>query len=168
MKLGEIARVARGVVTGNRTIFIMSRTRARELGIESFVKPILGGVRDLPKDDAQVARDDETRDVVLLASRRDVEGHPKLKAYLGTHEPRLANVRIAPIAASYVGTPRFVFNPDGLVITNSLYTVTPRQDLSETEIIALVARLNRAMKKRPKTRFSEHLTPRQFDVIEID
>jgi len=168
MKLGEIARVARGVVTGNRDVFIMSRDRARELGIETFVKPILGGARDLPKGESQVARDDETRSVVLLASRRDVEQHPKLKAYLGELEPRLASVRIAPIAATYVGIPRFVHNPDGLVITNALYTVTPRQNLSEKETLQLVDRLNRAMEKRKKTRFADRLTPRQFDAIELD
>jgi len=168
MKLGEIARVARGVVTGNSSVFIMSRERARELGIETFVKPILGGARDLPKGESQVARDGESREVVLLASRRDVEEHPKLKAYLGQHEPRLASVRIAPIAATYVGVPRFVFNPDGLVITNALYTVTPRQNLSEKETLQLVERLNRAVANRKKTHFSERLTPRQFDAIEVE
>jgi hypothetical protein len=168
MKLGEIARVARGVVTGNRNVFIMTRARSHELGIEAFVKSILGGARDFPTGDSQEARDDESRNVVLLASRRDVEQHPKLKAYLGELEPKLASVRIAPIAATYVGIPRFVHNPDGLVITNALYTVTPRQNLSEKETLQLVHRLNSAMQKRKKTRFAERLNPRQFDLIELD
>jgi hypothetical protein len=168
MKLGEVARVARGVVTGNRGIFIMSRDRARELGIEAFVKPILGGVRDFPRGTSQVAHDDEGRKVILIASVRDVEEHSKLKAYLGDQRPKVASVRIAPIAATYVGVPRFVLNPDGLVITNALYSVTPRQNLTEKETLRLVERLNRAMLNMQKPRYAARLTPRQFDAIEID
>ncbi len=167
MKLGEVARVARGVVTGNHGLFIMSRERARELGIEVFAKPILSGTRDLPKSGAPIARDGDERSVMLVASRRDVEQHEKLRAYLNGVEPRVASVRIAPIAATYVGTPRFVCNPDGLVITNALYTVTPRQKLNDKEIFEFVRRLNTATEKWPRTRYSQRLTPRQFETVEI-
>lgn len=168
MKLGEIARIARGVTTGNREIFIMSRTRARDLGIEAFVKSVLTGVRSIAKDGPQMARDNDRREVVLLASRRDVESHERLRAYLGEHRPRLANVRIAPIAATYTGIPRFISNPDGLVVTNALYTVTPRQDLTDNEVLMLVERLNRAMAGRKDGDFGRRMTPRQFDAIDID
>jgi hypothetical protein len=146
----------------------MSRARARELEIESFVKPVMGGARDLPATAPFVVHDNPTREVILLASRRDVEQHAKLRMYLGAREPKLASVKLAPIAATYVGTPRFVYNPDGLVITNALYTVTPRQTLSAKETLQLVDRLNQAMEKRKKTRFADRLTPRQFDAIELD
>ena len=168
MKLGEIARVARGVVTGNRALFIMSRERARELGIEAFVKPILGGARDMPKTDPPVAHDHEAREVILVASRHEVEQYPSLRAHLGDTVPKVATVRIAPIAATYVGPPRFVLNPDGLVITNALYTVTPRQNLNSKELLALVKQLNRVSEKRKKGASAERLTPRQFEDIEID
>lgn len=167
MTLGEIARVARGVVTGDRALFVMSRARAQELGIENFVKPVMGGARDLPTKSPFVVHDNPGRDVVLLASRRDVEQHPKLRAYLAGREPRLTSVKPAPIAATYVGIPRFVFNPDGLVVTNALYTITPRQNLSVQETLQLVERLNRSMVGRQKGRFAERLTPRQFDALQL-
>lgn len=167
MKLGELARVARGVVTGNRSLFIMSRAQARERGIEAFAKPILGGSREFPKEGKAVVHDAADREVVIIATRRDVEQDANLRAYLGEVPPKLASVRPAPIAASYVGTPRFVANPDALVITNSLYTLTPRKDMSPKEILALVERLNAAMARRPKTRFADRFTPRELEQIEI-
>lgn len=105
---------------------------------------------------------------MTVASRRDVEQHAGLRAYLAGVEPRVANARSAPIAATYVGTPRFVFNPDGLVITNSLYTVTPRQKLSDRETLELVDRLNRAAEQWPRTRFLQRLSPRQFEAVDIE
>ena len=167
MKLGEIARVARGVVTGNRALFVMSRARARELGIEKFVKPVMGGARDLPATAPFVVHDNPARDVILLASRRDVEQHAELRMYLGAREPKLVSVKPAPIAATYVGIPRFIYNPDGLVITNSLYTVTPRQNLSEKETLQLIERLNGTTAKWPKTQFAQRLTPRQFEALDL-
>ena len=127
----------------------------------------MGGARDFPAAAPFVVRDNPARDVILLASRRDVEQHAKLRAYLGAREPKLASVKPAPIAATYVGIPRFVYNPDGLVITNALYTVTPRQNLTPEETLRLVERLNRSMVGHHKTRFAERLTPRQFDVLEL-
>ena len=168
MKLGDIARVARGVVTGDKHAFIMSRTRARELGIEDFVRPVLGSTNDLPRSGSPVVRDHPQRDVILIASLHDVNRHSNLKNYLGDREPKISNVRPAPIAASYTGVPRFAANPDGLVITNALYTVTPRQNLTDQETLHLVERLNRAMAKHPKSARASRLSPRQFDEIEIE
>ncbi len=167
MRLGEIARVARGAVTGNRALFIMTRVRAKEFGLEPFVKPILAGAREIPKSGSPIARDHPDREVILVASRRDVEEHPALRAYLGHVAPRLANVRAAPIAATYVGVPRFVANPDGLVVTNALYTLTPRQNLSPPAILMLVERLNRVTAAWPRLRHAERLSPRQFEALEI-
>ena len=167
MKLGEIARVARGVVTGNRALYIMTREEAKERGLERFVKPVLGGLTLFPKEGKPVVRDSPERKVVLVVSARDVEDFPVLRAYLNGASPKLATVRPAPIAASYVGTPRFVANPDGLVITNSLYGVTPRQDMNAKDIVAFVERLNAATAKMPKQRFAQRYTPRELEAIPI-
>jgi hypothetical protein len=167
MKLGEIARVARGVVTGNRSLFILSRADARTLGLESFAKPVLASTRDFPKDGQAVVRDNPEREVVIIATRRDVEEHAALRAYLGQTAPKIGTFRPAPIAATYVGVPRFVANPDGLVITNALYTVTPRQSMTAEEILALVDQLNAAMSKRAKPRLAERFTPRELEGVGI-
>lgn len=167
MKLGEIARVARGVVTGNSKLFIMTRSEAAERHLERFVKPVLGGTSAFPKDGKPVVHDNPDRKVVLIANAREVAEFPALRAYLGENAPRLAAVRIAPIAATYVGIPKFVANPDGLVITNALYTVTPRQTMSAKEIVALVERLNGAMKIFPKPRVAERFTPRTLESLDI-
>ena len=167
MILGDIARVTRGVVTGNAAMFIMSRERARDLGIERFTKPVIAGARAIPDTSPPIIRNSPSTSVVLLASRRDVEEHAELHAYLGSVAPRLASVRISPIAASYVGVPRFVANPDGLVITNALYAVTPRQEMSPKDILALVERLNDAMKKLPRTIYATRRTPRELESVKI-
>lgn len=167
MKLGDIAHVDRGISTGNRKLFIMTRADAKARGFEQFVRPVLNSARDFPKTGPAVVHDSPGREVVLLASARDVEQHPALRKYLGAVLPRVAIARPAPIAATYTGVPRFVANPDGLVITNSLYRLTPRQSMSGEEIQNLVDRLNAAMAKRPASRFAERWTPRQMEALDI-
>jgi hypothetical protein len=145
----------------------MTRVQAKERGIEAFVKPILGSARNLPKGDLPTVHDDPKREVVLVASRRDVEGHAKLRAYLGDAVPRIANVRSTPIAVTYVGVPRFVANPNGLVVTNALFTATPRQSMTPKEVLALVKQLNAAMSRLPKARFAERRSPRAIEAIDL-
>jgi hypothetical protein len=167
MKLGEIARVARGIVTGNHKLYVMTREEAKVRDLEQFVKPVLGGSVAFPKIGAPIVRDSPDRHVLLVASARDVNEFPALRAYLGGAAPRVATVRLAPIAATYVGVPRFVANPDGLVITNSLYTVTPRKKMTAEEIVSLVEQLNAAMSKLPKSLSGGRYTPRTLEAIEI-
>jgi hypothetical protein len=167
VRLGEIARVTRGVVPGNRPLLVMSRAEAAARGIEGFVRPILGGARDLPKNGMPVVRDHEAREVVIVATRRDVESHPKLREYLCDSAPRIASVRPAPIAATYVGKPRFVANPDGLVVTNALYTVTPRRNMTPREILALVQRLNAAALRIGESVKTQRYTPRSLESMEL-
>lgn len=167
MKLGEIAHVDRGISTGNSALFIMTRARAHEYGLENFVRPVLNSVRDFPKSKPAVVHDHPDREVVLIASARDCAQHAALRAYLRGAVPRVAIVRTSPIAASYTGVPRFVENPDGLVITNSLYRVTPRPPMNKDEIHALVERLNTAMERRERARYAERWTPRQMESLEI-
>ena len=167
MKLGEIARVARGIVTGNRSLYIMTRAEAKERGLEQFVKPVLGGATAFPKSGKPVVRDSPDRLVLVIATTRDVDDFPALRAHFGETSPKVASVRVAPIAATYVGVPRFVSNPDGLVITNSLYTVTPRKSMNQKDIAALVDRLNVAMARLPKKGYAGRYTPKSLEALEI-
>lgn len=167
MKLGHLVRIARGVVTGNASLFIITRSQAKEHGIEAFVKPILAGKREFPPSGTPIVRNSADRMVMLIASQRDVERNIKLEAYLGDVKPKLATARPAPIAVNYVGRPRFIANPDGLLITNALYTATPLQNMSSAEVLKLVERLNRAMESLPTTRFVTRFSPRAMEQIEI-
>jgi hypothetical protein len=167
MKLGEVIRVARGVVTGNATLFIMTRAEAQRRGIETFVRPILAGKREFPETGPSIVRDSPGRKVMLVASRRDVEQNANLAVYLAGVEPRLSAVRPAPMAVTYVGQPRFVANPDGLLITNALYTATPRQNMTPKEILDLVEQLNLAITSRAKPGPAKRFSPRTLEELMI-
>ncbi len=145
----------------------MTREEAQERGLESFVKPVLGGSTAFPKNGKPVVRDAPTRKVLLIASARDAQEYPALRAYLGEIAPKVATVRVAPIAATYVGAPRFVANPDGLVVTNSLFTVTPRQSMTAEDILTLVERLNAAAARLSSSQFAGRYSPRTLEALEI-
>jgi hypothetical protein len=167
MKLGDVIRIARGVVTGNAALFIMTRAEAQRRDIEAFVKPILAGKREFPETGPSIVRDSPGRKVVLVASKRDVEQNANLAVYLAGVEPRLSAVRPAPMAVTYVGQPRFVANPDGLLITNALYTATPRQNMTPKEILDLVEHLNRAMTSQARPGFARRFSPRELEAVTI-
>jgi len=99
-RLGEVARVSRGVVTGNSALFIMTRDQAKGRGIEAFTKPVLGGSRAFPKNGPPVIRDNLMNDVVIVASRRDVDDYPKLKDYLGDAASPASTPRISAWACA--------------------------------------------------------------------
>lgn len=167
MRLGEIARVARGVVTGDAAHFIVSRAEAKRLGIESFTRPVLRSARETAKDRPAVVYDAPDREVIIIAAKRDIDQNPKLKEYLGEMRPRVANVRPSPIAVTYVGVPRFVANPDGLIVTNALFTVTPRKNMTSEDIVALVQRLNDAVSRFDSSGKGKRRSPREIEDIEI-
>jgi hypothetical protein len=150
MKLGDIARVSRGIATGDSSVYIMTREQAKDRGLERFVRPVITSAREVPRTGDPVIRDNAGRHVVLIASRHDVDEYAVLSEYLGDRIPRIATVHPSPIAATYVGVPHFVANPDGLIVTNSLYCVRPRQSLSEAEVIELVGRLNTVAANLPR------------------
>ena len=114
-----------------------------------------------------MVRDAPDREVIIVASQRDVEQHQALHRYLGDHNPRIATVRPAPIAATYVGVPRFVANPDALVITNALYAITPRQSMSNKEILTLVERLNASTAKLSQGQRAARYSPRALEALEF-
>jgi hypothetical protein len=166
MKLGDIARVSRGIATGDSPVYIMTRDQAKDRRLERFVRPVITSARELPRTGNPVIHDNAGRQVVLIASRHDVEEYADLSEYLGQRIPRIATVHPPPIAATYVGVPHFVANPDGLIVTNSLYCVRPRQALSEDEIITLVGRLNEAAAKLPRT-VGVRYSPRALEAMDI-
>jgi hypothetical protein len=165
MKLGEIARVSRGLVTGNTSLFVMTREQAAQHGIDRFVRPVINGAREVKA--SAVLRDRPDRLVVLLATPGDLETYPELRIYLGGTVPRIGTAAASPIVATYVGMPHFAANPDELVVLNSLYRVTPRRSLSSKETSDLVHRLNAAARGWQSEGGTGRRSPAEFQALEI-
>jgi hypothetical protein len=167
MKLGEIAHISRGIVTGDRKVFVMTRDEAATRGIEAFVYPIIDGAREIPDAEQPSLSDNPSRLVVLLATRTDVEATPALKAYLDEKRPKVASFKPSPIVVTYVGTPRFAGNLENLVVLNSLYCVRPKKQLTAKQIMELVRNLNAVCARLTVSRFAQRRSPSDFNALEI-
>lgn len=165
--LGEIARVHRGVVTGGNGYFVMTRQRARELGIERWCRPAItraseifgsGGVvrdgperlllLDLPADVDRSAFPD--LDAYLQLGEAIVGDHPPVAAgYIASHRSRwwrVGGTEPPSIVASYMArrAPAFALNPDRLAVLNIAHGIYPREPMTDGDLAALVAHLNEA------------------------
>lgn len=168
VRLGEIARVHRGEVSGGNDFFVLTREQAAKLCILEWCKPaITEGIEIL--DGGGVVRDEASRRVIL-APPRDVDrkAHPALDRYLKRGERRqpgedvaLAHRYIAsrrrpwwflgrlpapPIVASYMARrpPAFALNPDRLVLLNIAHGLWPVEQMPDERLTELVAVLNAA------------------------
>ncbi|MEO7294573.1 MAG: hypothetical protein ABIZ57_00385, partial [Candidatus Limnocylindria bacterium] len=166
VRLGRIARVHRGQVTGGNRFFVMSRERAQELGLEEWCRPVITAAEDI-LDAGGVIRDTPSRKV-LLCPPKDVDRrtHPPLDRYLRLGERRqsgddsaiaeryvprhrspwwhLGKIPAPPIVASYMArrAPAFALNPDRLALLNIGHGLWPIDELSDDELATLVAHLN--------------------------
>ncbi len=160
--LSTIARVSRGVATGANSFFVLSRRRARELGVEQWCRSAITRAEEI-LDSGGVVRDNPARKVLLdLPKDIDLSKYPAVAAYLRYGEREGVNRRYLcthrrpwwyvgrqdppAIMASYMArqAPAFAFNPDGLVFVNVAHGVWPHQPLTEHQLSALVQRLNAA------------------------
>lgn len=165
LRLGDIARVHRGQVTGGNKFFLISRSRARELGVEAWCKPAISSAEEI-LDSGGVVRDAPERRLLLaVPGNVDRKAHPHLDRYLRRGERRRGNeaaVKLGyvasrrnpwwnlgrldapPIVASYMArrAPVFALNPDGLVLLNVAHGVWPTVELSEEQLELLVQHLN--------------------------
>lgn len=165
--LGRVARVHRGVATGANDYFVMTRERARALGIERWCRPAITRASEI-LDSGGVVRDGPNRLLLLdLPADVDRSANPELDAYLrlgeesrGGNPPicagylashrtpwwRVGGTAPPPIVASYMArrAPKFALNPDGLAILNIAHGVYPREHVADDELAALVRLLNEA------------------------
>lgn len=80
-RLGDHFKVSRGTVTGNRSFFVMSRQRAKDLGLETFALPVIVSSREFAK--TTVLRDSPDREVVIVVPPDiDLAQHPAVNAWL--------------------------------------------------------------------------------------
>lgn len=166
IRLGDIARVHRGQVTGANRFFVMTRERATELGLLEWCRPAITAAEDV-LDAAGVIRDTATRKLLLCPPKElDRKAHPALDRYLRQGETRqpgepvalmdryvtrhrtpwwhLGKIPAPPIVASYMArrAPAFAVNPDRLALLNIGHGLWPREELSEVELDDLVSHLN--------------------------
>ncbi len=164
--LGDRLRVSRGLVTGGNAFFVMTRERARELGIETWCRPAITDAQEVLQA-AGVIRDAPRRRVVLDLPRDFERGlHPKVDDYLRTGErgakgrTALAHRYIcahrrpwwylgrqepAPVVASYMArqAPAFARNPDHLLVINIAHCIYPRETTTPDRLERLIPELNR-------------------------
>ena len=165
--LRSVARVHRGVATGDNGFFVLSRQEAAARELLPWCRPAITRAEEILSADG-VIRDTPERRLLLVAPRDvDRRAHPALDAYLRSGEqPRtgkppvaegylashrkpwwyLGPVAAPAIVASYMArqAPAFAYNPDGLVLLNIAHGLYPHQPLSAAQLMSLVQELNAA------------------------
>ncbi|MBT8493739.1 MAG: methyltransferase [Deltaproteobacteria bacterium] len=158
--LRDVARVHRGVVTGSNQFFVMTRERARELGIAGHCRPVLTSAKQILGAGGVIRKGPETKVILDLSSDLDPGEHPDLARYLelgeemgvdsgyvASHRSPWWRIGISappPIVASYMARqpPVFALNPDGLVLLNIAHGIYPTRKMSKRALAKLVGALN--------------------------
>ncbi len=162
IRLGEIASVHRGAVTGANHFFAMSKTRAMQLGLMPFVKPVIASAQEVLGSRGTIRAADVEN--VVLDLPRDLDlGHKSSEPVLtylkmgeaaSVHNGYICSRRrpwwsigfreAPPIVATYMArqAPAFALNPEGIRILNIAHGIFPRKQLSQRELTRLVERLN--------------------------
>ena len=185
IELGEIARVSRGQVTGNNSAWfdgphakgvpdrfkVPSVTKANELisaGHSLTDTAKLRRLINLPADLSDLTRAERNSLEPFLDWCREegvpdgyVARHRKAWHAIGLYEP-------APILCTYMARrpPVFVRNLAGARHINIAHGIYPRQAMSETELMDLVARLNSCVKIESGRTYAGGLT--KFEPKEIE
>lgn len=166
IRLGALVRVHRGIVTGSNNFFVMTKSRASELGVEPWCRPAITAAREIIEAEG-VIRDGPQRKVVLdVAADIDRAEHPSVDAYLSIGETsnpgkqavseryvcahrkpwwHLGKPAKPPVVASYMArqAPAFALNPDGLVLLNIGHGLHPREPMpDDLSLEKLVSYLN--------------------------
>lgn len=158
VRLGEIARVHRGIVTGANKFWVRKPEDAEGLGV-----PVVAHAREISSLDGSI--DDPSRLSVLIALPNDLntlDGRQRRTAQriieeglrLGIDQGYTAKARkhwwsipirgAAPILMTYMGRkpPTFVSNPKGCRNLNVIHGIYPKAKMSSGAISALVEYLN--------------------------
>ncbi len=167
VSLGSIARVHRGLVTGANSFFILTRGRARELGLLRWCRPAITAAQEILEARGDL-RDTPDRKL-LLDVPRDVDrsAFPDLDAYLKLGETCANGISAVaegyicrhrrpwwylgvqeppPIVATYMArqAPAFATNRDGLALVNIGHGVYPLEKMGWAALDRLVSQLNTA------------------------
>lgn len=163
--LGSIARVHRGQATGANAFFVLTRGKAKELGLERFCRPVISKAEEILHSGGTVRDRSELSVLLEVPSGIDLKAHPALRRYLRLGEKPMQEEDAVrdrwipshrkswfsvvaprpPIVATYMArqAPFFALNPDGLALINVGHGIFPRVDLNGEELDLLVAALNK-------------------------
>lgn len=157
--IGSAFRVSRGQVTGANDYFVMSRERARQLGIEGFCTPVVTCADEVFRAGG-VLKDSPARLVALEIPREtNLSRHKALAAYIDAGEVASVHQRYVtsrrrpwysitfprpPIVATYMArqAPTFASNPDRLGLLNIAHGLYPRESLDDDALDRIVKQLN--------------------------
>lgn len=158
--LRDIARVHRGFVSGANAYFILTRERAKQLGIDAWCRPAVTTAAEILRSNGEIRDTPERRVVLDLPADFVRTAHPAVDAYLTKGEQagldqryipshrrpwfRIGLAKPAPIIVSYMArqAPRFATNPDGLALLNIGHGVYPNTDMSAVDLRSLVDAMN--------------------------
>jgi hypothetical protein len=163
--LRQIARVHRGIVTGANDFFILSRERARSLGLLPWCRPAITSAEEVLRSGGVIRDVPERRVLLDIPENVDRRVHAQLDAYLKQGEAsrdrtrtiaeryiasrrrpwwRIGGPPAPPIVVSYMArqAPVFALNPDRLAVVNIAHGLYPTRDMSADQLAALVRYLN--------------------------
>jgi len=167
VKLGDVARVHRGIVTGGNDFFVLSRHQAEGLGLLRFCRPAITRAKEIfdAAGSGVIRRGENTKLVVDIPADIDRSVFERVDAFLRRGEAALDGVRPVsegyicghrrpwwrlgigsppPIVASYMArqAPAFALNPDGLIPLNIAHGIYPLTPTSDDDLQRLVRNLN--------------------------
>lgn len=168
--LGRIARVHRGIATGANSFFVLTRERARDLGVLPWCHPAITRAEEILSSGGVIHNSPARRLLLMVPADIDRLAHPQLDAYLkqgealpnsksgnvspahsylATHRTpwwNLGPARAPAIVASYMARqpPAFAYNPDGLVLLNIAHGIYPHKPFTAQQALALTGQLNEA------------------------
>lgn len=162
--LADIARVHRGTATGGNDFFVMTKRRARDLGIAEFCMPVISRAKEIQDADGIILDDKDRMVVLVIPPGFDRGSHPALDAYLRSGESGdwpdgpvcerwipahrkpwyLVKASRPLIVATYMARSavRFALNPHGLALLNVGHGIYPKNPMPIDRARELVERLN--------------------------
>lgn len=158
IRLGEIARVHRGIVTGANKFWVRRPEEVGDLGVPvvSHAKEILGlggSIDDpsalsaliaLPEDLSSLSKEQKARAIRIIEEGKKLGIDKSYTAKSRKHWWSIPLRGAAPILMTYMGrkSPTFVSNPKECRNLNVIHGIYPKTKMSQSAISALVDYLN--------------------------
>ncbi|MDO9557771.1 MAG: methyltransferase [Coriobacteriia bacterium] len=152
--LGSYVRVSRGAVTGANEFFLLTRDKARELGLTIHCTPAITRAREVLSAHGRLDPANSER-CLLVANPTVAASDKNLRSYLagmGAISTRAGGVcqsrrdwysvplKRPPIVATYMGRglPAFALNPDRMPTVNVVHGLYPKVALDDDQLHGLV------------------------------